>query len=97
MHRGKHGRCPLRRTAIGMRIALPEGSVDIFNLAKKGGTGVEQLERLYARNLPLSKTMARTPHASDEELTYINVANRPQVNLFDLQFDTRQVCIESAI
>jgi len=31
----------------------------IFNLAKNAGTSVEQNERFYARNLPLSAEMAR--------------------------------------
>jgi hypothetical protein len=49
----------LRHTAICMRIILSEGRVNIFNLAKNAGTSVEQIERFYARNLPLSKEMAR--------------------------------------
>ena len=32
--------------------------VNIFNLAKNAGTSVDQIERFYARNLPLSKEMA---------------------------------------
>jgi hypothetical protein len=42
-----------------MRIILSEGQVNIFNLAKNTGTSVEQIERFYARNLPLSKEMAK--------------------------------------
>ena len=42
-----------------MRIILSEGQVNIFNLAKNAGTSVEQIERFYARNLPLSAEMAR--------------------------------------
>jgi hypothetical protein len=49
----------LRHTAICMRIILSEGQVNIFNLAKNAGTLVDQIERFYARNLPLSKEMAR--------------------------------------
>lgn len=49
----------LRHTAICMRIILSEGQVNIFNLTKNAGTSVEQIERFYARNLPLSKEMAR--------------------------------------
>jgi hypothetical protein len=41
-----------------MRIILSEGQVNIFNLAKKPGTSVDQIERFYACNLPLSKEMA---------------------------------------
>jgi hypothetical protein len=48
----------LRHTAICMRIILSEGQVNIFNLAKNAGTSVDQIERFYARNLPLSKEMA---------------------------------------
>jgi hypothetical protein len=32
---------------------------NIFNLAKNAGTSVEQIERFYARNLSLSKEMAK--------------------------------------
>jgi hypothetical protein len=42
-----------------MRIILSEGQVNIFNLAKNAGTSVDQIKRFYARNLPLSKEMAR--------------------------------------
>jgi hypothetical protein len=49
----------LRHTAICMRIILSGGQVNIFNLAKNAGTSVDQIERFYARNLPLSKEMAR--------------------------------------
>jgi hypothetical protein len=49
----------LRHTAICMRIILSEGQVNIFNLAKNAGTSVEQIERFYARHLPLSKEMAK--------------------------------------
>ena len=35
------------------------GQVNIFNLAKNAGTSVEQIERFYARDLPLSKEMAK--------------------------------------
>lgn len=49
----------LRHTAICMRIIKSEGKVNIFNLAKTAGTSVEQIERFYARHLPLSAEMAR--------------------------------------
>lgn len=49
----------LRHTAICMRIINSEGKVNIFNLAKNAGTSVDQIERFYARFLPLSKEMAR--------------------------------------
>lgn len=48
----------LRHTAICMRIILSHGQVNIFNLAKNAGTSVEQIERFYARSLPLSREMA---------------------------------------
>ena len=49
----------LRHTAICMRIINSEGRVNIFNLAKNAGTLVDQIERFYARFLPLSKEMAK--------------------------------------
>ncbi|MFN9008519.1 MAG: integrase [Hyphomonadaceae bacterium] len=48
----------LRHTAICMRLTLSHGQVNIFNLAKNAGTSVEQIERFYAKNLPLSREMA---------------------------------------
>ena len=49
----------VRHTAICMRIILSHGQVNIFNLAKNAGTSVEQIERFYARNLPLSPELAK--------------------------------------
>ena len=49
----------LRHTAICMRIINSEGRVNIFNLAKNAGTSVDQIERFYARFLPLSREMAK--------------------------------------
>jgi hypothetical protein len=40
-----------------MQILLSEGQVNIFNLAKNAGTSFDQIERYYARNLPLSREM----------------------------------------
>ena len=48
----------LRHTAICMRLILSHGQVNIFNLAKNAGTSVEQIERFYAKSLPLSREMA---------------------------------------
>ena len=45
-----------------MRIILSEGRVNIFNLAKNAGTSVEQIERFYAKHLPMSKEMAKNLH-----------------------------------
>ena len=55
----KHTLYSLRHTAICMRIINSEGKVNIFNLAKNAGTSVDQIERFYARFLPLSKEMAK--------------------------------------
>ncbi|MDM7930890.1 hypothetical protein [Tabrizicola sp.] len=55
----KHTLYSLRHTAICMRIINSGGKVNIFNLAKNAGTSVEQIERFYARFLPLSKEMAK--------------------------------------
>jgi hypothetical protein len=54
----KHTIYSLRHTAICMRLILSQGQVNMFNLAKNAGTSVDQIERFYARNLPLSKEMA---------------------------------------
>jgi len=40
-------------------IINSEGKVNIFNLAKNAGTSVDQIERFYAKYLPLSAEMAR--------------------------------------
>lgn len=57
----------LRHTAICMRIVLSHGRVNIFNLAKNAGTSVEQIERFYARNLPLSRELALNLQAFGED------------------------------
>ena len=49
----------VRHTAIRMRIILSQGKVNIFNLAKNAGTSVNQIERFYARNLPLSPELPK--------------------------------------
>jgi len=59
----KHSICSLRHNAICMRIILSEGKVNIFNLAKNPETWVGQIERFYARHLPLSAEMARNLHS----------------------------------
>ena len=56
---GEHSLYSLRHTAICMRIIHSEGQVNIYNLAKNAGTSVDQIERFYARNLPLSAELAR--------------------------------------
>ena len=50
-----------------MRLVLSESKVNIFNLAKNAGTPVEQIERFYARNLPMSAEMARNLQSFGEE------------------------------
>lgn len=54
----KYALYSLRHTAICMRLTLSHGKVNIFNLAKNAGTSVDQIERFYAKYLPLSKEMA---------------------------------------
>ena len=56
---GAHTLYSLRHTAICMRLVLSGGKVNIYNLAKNAGTSVEQIERFYAKNLPLSAELAR--------------------------------------
>ncbi len=55
----KHTVYSLRHTAICMRIVLGGGQVDIYTLAKNAGTSVDQIERFYARHLPISAELAR--------------------------------------
>lgn len=57
----------LRHTAICMRIILSHGKVNIFNLAKNAGTSVQQIERFYAKHLPLSREMAKNLQSCGEE------------------------------
>jgi hypothetical protein len=42
-----------------MRIILSHGKVNIYNLAKNAGTSVDQIERFYAKYLPLSAELAK--------------------------------------
>jgi hypothetical protein len=56
----------LRHTAICMRIILSQGRVNIFNRAKNAGTCVNQIERFYARHLPLLAKMAKTQQSFGE-------------------------------
>ena len=46
---------------------LSHGKVNIFNLAKNAGTSVEQIERFYAKHLPLSREMAKNLQSFGEE------------------------------
>lgn len=55
----QHTLYSLRHTSICMRLVLSHGKVNIFNLAKNAGTSVDQIERFYAKNLPLSAELAR--------------------------------------
>lgn len=52
-----HSLYSLRHTAICMRLVLSKGEVNIYTLAKNAGTSVNQIERFYARYLPLSKDL----------------------------------------
>ena len=64
----KHSLYSLRHTAICMRILLSGGKVNIFNLAKTAGTSVDQIERFYARNLPLNAEMAKNLQSFTDDL-----------------------------
>jgi integrase-like protein len=50
----RHTLYSLRHTAICMRIVNSGARVNIFTLAKNAGTSVDQIERFYARHLPMS-------------------------------------------
>lgn len=47
----------LRHTAICMRLVNSEGEVNVHTLAKTAGTSVNQIERFYAKRLPLTPKM----------------------------------------
>lgn len=68
----KHSIYSLRHTAICMRIIQSEGGVNIFNLAKNAGTSVEQIERFYAKHLPLSAELARNLHLGGDNASYLS-------------------------
>jgi hypothetical protein len=56
----------LRHTALCMRLVNSDGQVNIYNLAKNAGTSVEQIERFYAKNLPLTAELARNLQIFDQ-------------------------------
>ncbi|MDA1117901.1 MAG: hypothetical protein O2979_07810 [Proteobacteria bacterium] len=64
---GAHTLYSLRHTAICMRLVLSGGKVNIYSLAKNAGTSVEQIERFYAKNLPLSAELARNLQSFEGE------------------------------
>jgi hypothetical protein len=43
-----------------MRLTLSKGKVNIYSLAKNAGTNVDQIERFYARNLPLPTELVQS-------------------------------------
>ena len=59
-------RTPVLSTASKRANALIWSS-NIFNLANNAGTSVEQIERFYARNLPLSAEMAKNVQAFGDQ------------------------------
>jgi len=68
VHTGKeHSIYSLRHTAICMRIVNSQGRVNIFTLAKNAGTSVDQIERFYARHLPMSKELWRNLQSFGDE------------------------------
>ena len=50
-----------------MTIIRTHGKVNIYNLAKNAGTSVDQIERFYAKHLPLSREMALNLQSLGEE------------------------------
>jgi hypothetical protein len=62
-----HSLYSLRHTALCMRLTLSKGKVNIYTLAKNAGTSVNQIERFYARHLPLSGELVRNLQTFGEE------------------------------
>lgn len=58
-NKGKHSLYSLRHTAICMRLVISKGKVNIYTLAKNAGTSVSQIERFYAKALPISIDLVR--------------------------------------
>lgn len=58
-NKGKHSLYSLRHTAICMRLVNSKGKVNIYTLAKNAGTSVSQIERFYAKALPISTDLVR--------------------------------------
>jgi hypothetical protein len=52
----------LRHTAICMRLVKSHGKVNPYSLAKNAGTCVNQIERFYARNLPMADELVKNLH-----------------------------------
>ena len=55
----RHSLYSVCHTTISTRIILSEGQVNIFSLVKNAGTSVDQIERFYVRNLPLSGELTK--------------------------------------
>jgi hypothetical protein len=50
-----------------MRLTLSKDKVNIYTLAKNAGTSVNQIERFYARNLPLSAELVKNLQSFDDQ------------------------------
>jgi hypothetical protein len=56
----------LRHTAICMRLVNSKGKVNVYTLAKNAGTSVDQIERFYAKRLPISNELMENLHSFGE-------------------------------
>ena len=54
-----------RHFAIQPRLLGSNGKVNIYTLAKNAGTSVDQLERFYMKNMPLSKELIENLHSRE--------------------------------
>ena len=63
----RRGSAKIEKVRPISRRCLSHGKVNIFNLAKNAGTSVEQIERFYAKHLPLSREMAKNLQSFGEE------------------------------
>ena len=73
-----HTTYSLRHSAICMRLVLSHGQVNIYSLAKNAGTSVNQIERFYAKRLPISKELM-------ENLQSFGTVRIPTLNSSDLR------------
>ncbi|MCX6976060.1 MAG: hypothetical protein NTZ94_17560 [Verrucomicrobia bacterium] len=61
-----HSLYSLRHTAICERLVTSDGQVNIWTLARNAGTSPEQIDRFYAKHLPIGPELAKNLHIKGE-------------------------------
>ena len=74
-----HAVYSLRQIAICMRLLRSEGQVNFLTLTRTAATSVDQIERFYARRLPISPELARNLQISPKIVSrYLSSGQAPQ-------------------